>query len=185
MKLLFDFFPVIVFFAAFKLYDIYVATAASIAAAFLQVGIHYVRTRRFERMHLITLVVLAVFGGMTLAFHDDTFIKWKPTIVNWVFAGLLLGGQALGKNGVRALLGEQIALPDRVWRGLNLSWAAFFVFLGLLNIYMAFYYGAGLPAETRQAAWVNFKVFGLLGLTLAFTLAQALFLAKHIKAKDD
>lgn len=185
MKLLFDFFPVIVFFAAFKLSDIYVATAASIAAAFLQVGIHYVRTRRFERMHLITLVVLAVFGGMTLAFHDDTFIKWKPTIVNWVFAGLLLGGHAFGKNGVRALLGEQIVLPDPVWRRLNLSWAAFFVFLGTLNLYMAFYYGPELSAESRQAAWVNFKVFGLLGLTLAFTLAQALFLAKHIKAKED
>lgn len=182
MKLLFDFFPVIIFFAAFKLYDVYVATVASIFAALLQVGIFWWQHRRFERMHVITLAVLAVFGGLTLALHDDTFIKWKPTIVNWVFAGLLLGTQWLGrKNALEHMLGANLALPKPVWNRMNLSWALFFVFLGGLNLYVAFYYALDQSPEARQAIWVNFKVFGLLGLTLAFSVVQALFLARHVQ----
>lgn len=182
MKFLFDLFPVIVFFAAFKLYGIYAATVASIAAAVIQVGAFWLKHRRFERMHVVTLVVLVVFGGLTLALHDDTFIKWKPTIVNWAFAVLLLGSQWLGKkNALEHMLSDNLALPKTVWRNVNVSWALFFVFLGALNLYVAFYYGLDRPADVRQETWVNFKVFGLLGLTLAFTLVQALFLAKHLQ----
>lgn len=186
MKLLFDFFPVLAFFAAFKLYDIYVATAVSIAAAFVQVGLFWLRTRRFERLHIITLVSLVLLGGLTLALHDDVFIKWKPTIVNWVLAGLVLGSQFLGKKTVmERLLGGQLELPPTVWQRVNLSWGFFFLVVGGLNVYVAFFYGADLDAAARQAAWVNFKVFGLLGLTLAFGLAQALFLARHIAPEKD
>lgn len=185
MKLLFDFFPVIVFFAAFKLYGIYAATVASIVAAMLQVAGFWWKHRRFERMHVITLAVLAVFGGLTVLLHDDTFIKWKPTIVNWVFAVLLLGTQWFGrKNALEHMLDGNLTLPKAVWRRMNLSWAAFFVFLGGLNLYVAFYYAPDLAPEARQEIWVNFKVFGLLGLTLAFTVVQALFLAKHVQATE-
>lgn len=182
MKFLFDFFPVIVFFAAFKLYGIYAATVASIIAAVLQVGAFWWKHRRFERMHLVTLAVLAVFGGLTLALHDDTFIKWKPTIVNWVFAALLLGTHWFGKkNALEHMLDGNLSLPKIVWQRMNFSWALFFIFLGGLNLYVAFYYAPDQSPEARQAIWVNFKVFGLLGLTLAFTVVQALFLAKHLQ----
>lgn len=186
MKFLFDFFPVIVFFAAFKIYGIYVATAASIAAAALQVGLFWLRHRRFERMHLFTLAILAVFGGLTLALRDDTFIKWKPTIVNWAFALAMAASQFIGeKSALERMLGAQLALPTAVWRRLNGSWAAFFFVLGLLNIYFAFYYGLDQSEAARQAVWVNFKVFGLLGLTLLFTLAQGVVIAKHLPSDKD
>lgn len=186
MKLLFDFFPVLAFFAAFKFYDIYVATAVSIAAAFVQVGLFWLRTRRFERLHIVTLVSLVLLGGLTLALHDDMFIKWKPTIVNWVLAGLVLGSQFIGeKTMMERLLGNQLVVPKPVWQRVNLSWGLFFLAVGVLNIYVAFYYGQELDAAARQAAWVNFKVFGLLGLTLAFGLVQALFLARHVTPEKD
>ena len=185
MKFLFDFFPVIVFFVVFKLYGIYAATAASIAAAFLQVGGYWLRHRRFERMHVVTLVILTVFGGLTLALHDDTFIKWKPTIVNWAFALILAGSHFIGKKTIlERMLGAQLTLPAPTWARMNLSWALFFAALGALNIYIAFYYGAHLSAPQRQEFWVNFKVFGLLGLTLAFTLIQGLLLARHLNKAD-
>lgn len=186
MKFLFDFFPVIVFFAAFKIYGIYIATAASIAAAVLQVGLFWLRFRRFERMHLFTLAILAVFGGLTLALRDDTFIKWKPTLVNWVFAVVMAASHFIGdKPALERMLGAQLPLPAAVWRRLNLSWVAFFFVLGVLNIYVAFYYGLDLSHETRQETWVNFKVFGLLGLTLLFTLAQGLMIAKYLPTDKD
>lgn len=183
MKLLFDFFPVIVFFAAFKFYDIYVATAASIVAAILQVGGYWFKHRRFERMHVVTLGVLVVFGTLTLVLRDDTFIKWKPTVVNWAFALVLLGSQWIGeKPVVERMLSAQIQLPRAVWRRMNLSWGLFFAAMGLLNLYVAFYYGLDKTVEARQAIWVDFKLFGMLGLTLVFTLIQGLFLAKHVGA---
>lgn len=185
MKFLFDLFPVIVFFVAFKTYGIYVATAASIAAAMVQVGWFWLRHRRFERMHLITLAVLVVLGGLTLALRDDTFIKWKPTIVNWAFAALLLGSHVIGRKPMfERMLSAQMTLPADVWRRMNFSWAIFFLAMGALNVYVAFYYGLDLTKEARDAIWVDFKVFGLLGLTLAFTVLQAVFLAKHLNKEE-
>ena len=184
MKFLYDLFPLLLFFAAFKLYDIYVATAVAIVASFLQVGLFWLKHRRFETMHLITLAVIAVFGGLTLALHDDTFIKWKPTLVYGILAMLVLASQWFGKKTViERMMSAQIALPATVWRRLNLSWGLFFVVLGTANIYVAFYYGLDLDPEARRAIWVNFKVFGLLGLTLLFTVIQAFFMAKHIQEK--
>lgn len=189
MKFLYDFFPLLLFFAAFKLYDIYVATAVAIAASFVQVALYWLKRRRFETMHLVTLGVLVVFGGLTLILRDDTFIKWKPTIVYWILGALVLGSQFIGeKTVIERLLGGQITLPRHVWQLQNLSWAIFFMILGALNLYVAFYYGLELDGDTRQAIWVNFKVFGLLGLTIVFIVLQALTMAKYIQQtpeKDD
>jgi intracellular septation protein len=180
MRLLFDFFPLLLFFAAFKLYGIYIATAVAIIATVVQVAWHWLRTRRVEATHVTTLAVLIVLGGLTLAFHDDTFIRWKPTIVYVVLAALLFASQLTGDiTLLERLLSRQILLPAHVWRRLNSSWGWFFLALGALNLYVAFYYDAGRDPANRLALWVNFKVFGLTGLTAAFVLVQALVMAKY------
>jgi intracellular septation protein len=181
MKLLYDFFPLLLFFAAFKLYDIYIATAAAIVATFVQVGWHWLRTRRFETMHLTTLGVLVIFGGMTLLLHDDTFIRWKPTIAYVILAVIVFASQFVGNTTVlEKMLGTQVTLPQYIWNRLNLSWGIFFLFLGALNLYVAFYYGLDQDSETRLNFWVNFKVFGLLALTVLFVLVQAIVMAKYM-----
>jgi len=186
MKFLYDLFPLLLFFAAFKFYDIYAATAVAIAASFAQVGYFWFRHHRVETMHVVTLAVIAVFGGLTLLLHDDTFIKWKPTLVYWILGALVLASQWFGrKTIVERMMSAQIALPAQVWKRLNLSWGIFFAALGALNIYVAFYYGLDLDAETRQGIWVNFKVFGLLGITLLFVVVQAVFMAKHMQDKPE
>jgi intracellular septation protein len=186
MKFLYDLFPLLLFFAAFKFYDIYVATAVAIVASFLQVGLFWAKHRRFETMHVVTLAVIAVFGGMTLLLHDDTFIKWKPTLVYWILSALVLASQWFGsKTVIERMMSSQIALPALVWKRLNLSWGIFFTVLGAINLYVAFYYGLDRDAATRQEIWVNFKVFGLLGITLLFVVAQAFFMAKHIQTKPE
>lgn len=181
MKLLYDLIPLLLFFAAFKLYDIYVATAVAIVATAVQVGVQWLRQRRLEPMPLVTLGVLVVFGGLTLGLRDDTFIKWKPTLVYWLLAALVLATQWFGRATlVERLLGSQIQLPSAVWARQNLAWGLFFAALGALNLYVAFYFRPDLDAAARQAIWVNFKVFGLLGLTLLFLLVQGVFLARHM-----
>jgi len=186
MKFLFDIFPLLLFFAAFKVYGIYVATAVAIVASFAQVAFYWFRHRKFETMHLITLAVIVVFGGLTLALHNDTFIRWKPTILYWIFAVLVLGSHFVGaKTAMERLLGNQLALNAQVWRYYNLSWGLFFIVAGALNLYVAFFYALDQAENVRQATWVNFKVFGLLGLTLGFAVIQALFLARYFKPADD
>lgn len=177
MKFLFDLFPVVLFFIAFKLFDIYVATAAAIAASFLQIGWLKWKRRKVDTMMWVTLIIIVVFGGATLALHDETFIKWKPTVLYWLF-GIVMGGAELlfRKNLIRAMLGEQVRLPDGVWTRLNWSWAGFFVFMGAANLYVAYHFSTD--------AWVNFKLFGGMGLMLLFVVLQALFLARHIEEKQ-
>jgi|SRR5882672_1985753 len=176
MKFLFDLFPVVLFFVAFKLFDIYVATAVAIAATFLQIGWLKWKRRKVDKMMWVTLVIIVVFGGATLALHDETFIKWKPTVLYWLFAVVLATAElAFRKNLIRAALGEQVSLPDKVWTRLNWSWAGFFAFMGAANLYVAF----NFPTDT----WVNFKLFGGMGLMLMFVIAQALFLARHVEEK--
>lgn len=176
MKFLFDLFPVILFFVAFKLFDIYVATAVAIAATFLQIGWLKWKKRKVDKMMWVTLVIIVVFGGATLALHDETFIKWKPTVLYWLFAAVLAVAElAFRRNLIRAALAEQVSLPDRVWTRLNWSWAAFFAFMGAANLYVAY----NFPTDT----WVNFKLFGGMGLMVVFVIGQALFLARHVEEK--
>jgi len=182
MKFLYDFFPLLLFFAAFKIYGIYAATATAIAASFVQVGFYWYRHRRFETMHLVTLVVIAVFGGMTLVLQDSTFIKWKPTIVSWIFAAALFVSHFVAQRPlVQRLMGSQIELPAAVWSRLNISWALFFFVLGALNVYVAFYYGPDLDPARREELWVDFKVFGITAMTLVFVIAQAFVMAPHLR----
>ncbi|OUU59290.1 MAG: septation protein A [Proteobacteria bacterium TMED61] len=184
MKLLFDFFPLVLFFGAFKLYDIYVATLVAMAASLAQVVFIRIRHQRFETTHLVTLFVILLFGGMTLIFQDDMFIKWKPTIVNWIFAVVVLGSQFIGKRTVlERLLGGQMQMPARIWKKVNVSWGLFFFISGLLNLYVAFYFRTHLDEAARTDFWVNFKVFGLLGLTLAFSIIQMMIVARYISTE--
>lgn len=178
MKLLYDFLPIILFFVAYKIHGIYIATAVAIAAAFLQVGFFWLKFRRFERMHLVSLGLIAVLGGLTLALKDPTFIKWKPTLVNGLFALAFAGSHFIGRQPlVQRMLSKQIELPNPVWTRLNLAWVIFFTVSGLLNIYVAYHFS--------EETWVNFKLFGLLGLTLVFLLGQAVILAKYIPQQNE
>jgi intracellular septation protein len=174
MKFLFDIFPVILFFAAFKLYDIYVATAVAIAAVFLQVGWAWLRQGKVDNMLWMGLGVIVVFGGATLLLHDETFIKWKPTVLYWLF-GAVLAVAALGfrKNLIRAMMERQVTLPEPVWDRLQASWIGFFAVMGALNLFVAYNFSID--------TWVNFKLFGGIGLLLVFVILQALMLAKHIE----
>jgi len=188
MKILFDFFPLILFFAAYKFYGIFAATAVAIIASILQVGIFWVRQRRFETTHLVTLAVIGIFGGMTLIFQDVIFIKWKPTIVEWIFAAMVLGSHLTGRRtALEFMMGSQLKLPPPVWRKVNLGWGLFFLLVGALNLYVAFFFRLDLDSQARTDLWVNFKVFGLMGLTLIFAIVQMLLIAKHIDTseKDD
>jgi len=177
MKFLFDLFPVILFFIAFKLQGIFAATAVAIAASFAQIGWLWLRGRKIDMMLWVSLAIIVVFGSATLLLHDETFIKWKPTVLYWLFASVL-GGSALilRKNLIRSMLGEQIQLPDPAWSKLNFSWVGFFACMGVLNLYVAF----NFPTDT----WVNFKLFGGMGLMLVFVIAQGLFLAKYMEQKE-
>ena len=175
MKFLFDLFPVILFFVAFKVAGIYVATGVAIAATFLQVAWLGLRGRSIDPMLWASLGIIVVFGGATLALQDETFIKWKPTVLYWLFGGTLLGGELFGKNIIRALLKQQLELPDLVWKKLSWSWVGFFVFMGAANLYVAFSYSTD--------AWVNFKLFGSMGLMLVFVLAQGMMLAKYVEER--
>ena len=174
MKFLFDVFPVFLFFVAFKLFDIYVATAVAIAGTVVQVSWLKLSGRKVDLMLWASLAIIVVFGGATLLLQDETFIKWKPTVLYWLFGTVLAGG-VLGfrKNLIRTLLGEQMRLPDPVWARLNWSWVAFFAFMGAANLYVAYNYSTDL--------WVNFKLFGGIGLMLAFVVAQSLVLAKYLQ----
>ena len=174
MKFLFDLFPVALFFVAFKLFDIYTATAVAIGATFLQIGWLKWKRRKVDTMMWISLAIIVVFGGATLALHDETFIKWKPTVLYWLFAAALAGAELLfRRNLVRAMLGEQVHMPDLVWTRLNWSWVGFFTFMGAANLLVAY----NFPTDT----WVNFKLFGFMGLMLVFVVAQALLLSRYVK----
>jgi intracellular septation protein len=177
MKFLFDIFPVVLFFIAFKVYDIYVATAVAMAATFLQIGWMWLRHRKIDNLLWVSLAVIVVFGGATLLLQDETFIKWKPTVLYWLFSAVLaVAVLAFRKNLIRAMMESQVTLPDLVWGRLLASWIGFFAFMGALNIIVAYNFSTD--------AWVNFKLFGGIGLMLAFIVLQALILARHIEKAD-
>lgn len=174
MKFLFDLFPVILFFIAFKIYGIFVATAVAIAGTFLQIGWAWFRHRKVDTMLWVSLVIVTFFGGATLLLQDETFIKWKPTVLYWLFAGILAGGALfMKKNLMKSLLSEQMQLPDVAWTRMNWSWVGFFTFMGFANLAVAYSFSTD--------AWVNFKLFGGIGLMLAFVLVQGMLLSKYIE----
>lgn len=178
MKLLFDLFPILLFFIAFKVKGIFVATAVAIAATVLQIIWSKYKHGKVDTMLWVSFAIIGVFGGATLALHDETFIKFKPSVLYWLFSVILLGSNLLfKKNLMRSLLSEKMALPVRVWNRLNLSWSLFFAVLGFLNLYVAFNYSTD--------AWVNFKLFGFTGMMLVFILAQSAWLAKYIDEKKE
>ncbi len=178
MKLLFDLFPVILFFAAFKLKGIYIATATAIGATMAQIAWVKWRHGKVDVMLWVSFAIITVFGGATLLLHDETFIKWKPTVLYWVFAAVLLFSNLLfRKNLMHALLHEKLSLPMQVWRHLNLSWSLFFAALGVINLYVALNYSTDV--------WVNFKLFGATGLMFVFILVQALVLSKYTEKDQE
>lgn len=173
MKQLLDFQPLVVFFVCYKLYDIYVASGALIAATAVALIVTWLKYRKVEKMTLITFVMVAIFGTLTLVFHNDLFIKWKVTVIYALFSIALLVSQiVLKKPLIQRMLGKEISLPDVVWSRLNTAWALFFMACGLANIYVAFW----MP----QSVWVDFKVFGLTALTLVFTLLSGVYIYRHM-----
>ncbi|BBL34091.1 intracellular septation protein [Nitrosomonas stercoris] len=178
MKFLFDFFPIILFFATFKIYGIYIATAVAIAATVVQIGWVWVRHRKIDNMLWVNFVIIVFFGGATLILQDETFIKWKPTVLYWLFAVvLLIAHKGFDKNLIRAMMKEQVKLPEPVWGKLNASWAVFFSVVGAINLYVAYNYSTD--------TWVDFKLFGLMGLMFVFIIIQAFFLGKYMEKSDD
>lgn len=178
MKFLFDFFPILLFFIAYKLYGIYAATMVAITATFIQAGWFWFKHHRIEKMHIVTLALIVIFGGATLLLKDEMFIKWKPTVLDWLFALAFLGSQFIGKKTlVERIMATAINLPMNIWTRLNLAWAIFFVFLGCINLYVIYNYDTD--------TWVNFKLFGATGLTFAFVIIQALFLARYIQPSSE
>jgi len=178
MKLLFDFFPILLFFIAFKVYGIYVATAVAIVASIAQVAYVYFKNKRVEKMHLITLALIVILGGATLIFQDEAFIKWKPTVVNWGFALVFLGSHFIGKKPIiRRMMDQAISLPSDVWIKLSYMCVLFFIFSGAMNIYVAYQYDTD--------TWVNFKLFGLMGLTFLFILLQGVYISRYLKTSDE
>lgn len=202
-KFLFDLFPVIIFFLAYKLGDaypeatrqllqniglpqptgtndkpgIYLATFIAIIASVLQILWVKLRGHKVETMLWVSLGIIVVFGGATLWLHDESFIKWKPTVLYWLFAAVIFGAAIFGRNVIRGLMNAQMELPDLAWSRLNLSWGAFFAVMGLVNLWVAFNYSTD--------AWVNFKLFGSMGLMLVFVIAQGMMLSKYMDKEEN
>ena len=173
MKFLFDFFPILLFFVAYKIYGIYTATAVAIGASFLQVGAYWLKHKKFENAHLITLAVLVFFGGATILLHDEMFIKWKPSVVNWIFAIVFLGSHFIGnKTIIERMMSKNVTLPAAIWLRLNMSWVVFFIALGAINLVVVY----NFDTDT----WVNFKLFGMLGLTVLFVIAQGIYMSRYM-----
>ena len=203
MKILFDFLPIALFFGMFKYAEghkdwaasvatewlgfmvsggvvglteapVMLATVVVIVATLAQILWLKARGRKVDTMLWISLGLVTVLGSATIYFHSENFIKWKPTVLYWVMGGSLLLGQLLfNKNGIKSVMGAQMTLPDPVWRTVNFSWAGFFAVMGFVNLWVAF----NFPTST----WVNFKLFGGMGLMLVFVLLQAVFLNKYIQ----
>ncbi len=176
MKILIDFFPILLFFGAYKLYDIYIGTGVLMVATIGQMAVIYAMDRKLTMMHKITLALVLGFGALTLALHDERFIKWKPTVLYAAMAiGLAIALWAAKKNFLKLMLGSQLELPDNVWMRLNVIWIAYCAFMSVVNGYVAAYYST--------EAWVNFKLWGYV-FPLAFIIGQGLYIAPHIKPDE-
>lgn len=182
MKFFVDFFPVLAFFIAYfipqdRSQGIYWATAAAIVASLIQVSVMRLIFKKVERMHLVTLFIILILGGATLLLHDKRYIMWKPTIVNWAFGVVFFASQFIGgKNIIQRMMEKNFSAADRIWSVLNLSWVCYFMLMGVINLIVAYNFS--------EQTWVNFKMFGMLGLTIVFAIGQSIFLAKHITIEN-
>jgi intracellular septation protein len=201
VKILFDLFPIILFFVAYQFGashpadasawlaalgitlegdakpGVYLATVVAIAATFMQIAWAWIKYRKIDTMLWVSLALIVVFGGATLLLHDETFIKWKPTVLYWLFAlSLGLAPMLFERNLIRLMMEKNVTLPDAIWTRLNLAWAAFFTLMGIANLWVAMHYSTD--------AWVNFKMFGSLGLMVLFIFGQTLYLSRHIKEEE-
>lgn len=177
MKLLFDFFPVLLFFVVYKLKGIYWATGVLMIASVLQILVLLAAKRKPETTHWITIGLALPLGAMTLLLHNPVFVKWKPTAVNWFLAALFIVTNFVGnKTMIERMMGHALKLPGSIWPRLNLAWAAFFIASGVLNLVVAYTFS--------ENAWVNFKLFGMMGLTMAFAVGQMFVLQKYIVEAD-
>lgn len=206
MKLFFDFLPIILFFGVFKIADmnpesaaryatehlgfvvsggvvgvqeapVLLATVVVMVATLAQIGILLLMRRKVDTMLWVTFGLIVVLGGATVWFHDPTFIKWKPSVLDWAMALALWVSQGLfGKNLLQVLIGQQLELPKAVWQRLNWAWIAFFLLMGIANLYVAYTFSTSV--------WATFKVFGLTGLMLLFMVAQGFYISRHLKDDD-
>jgi len=176
MKILIDFFPILLFFGSYKIYDIYVGTGVLMAATLIQMALIYTLDHKLTVMHKITLALVLVFGALTLLLHDERFIKWKPTVLYAAMAiGLALAVWVWKKNFLKLMLGSQLELPEPIWMRLNLVWVAYCVFMAVINGYVAAYYST--------EAWVNFKLWGY-AFPLAFIVGQGFYIARYLKTDE-
>jgi intracellular septation protein len=190
VKQFIDFIPLILFFIVYKISPqavdilghtfmvggIFSATAMLIASSIVVYGILFIRQGKLEKSQWLTLIACLVFGSLTLAFHSETFLKWKAPVVNWLFALIFAGSHFIGDRLlIQRIMGHALTLPQAIWVKLNIAWIVFFLFCGAANLYVAF---------TYQDFWVDFKVFGSLGMTLIFLIGQGIFLARHIHDAD-
>jgi len=178
MQLFFDFLPIIAFFIGFKFFGIFTATSIAIAISLLLVVVYWFAYRKVSNLQLINLAIITILGGSTLLLHNEMFIKWKPTALNWALALAFLGSQLFTPRPfIQRLLEANIELPRPVWLTLNIIWVIFFSLMGLINIIVAYNFDTN--------TWVNFKLFGILGLTLLFAILQAVYLSKYVKEKSN
>lgn len=174
MAALFELFPIVLFFVIYKLVDIYWATGALITISLIQLAVSGWREHRLKPMPLAVAILAVVLGGATIALHDPAFIKWKFSVVYWLFGGVLIASHFIGKKTlVQRMMEAQISLPRPIWTRLNISWAAFFLLLGSINTWVIY------NLTTDQ--WVDFKFYGVLGATLLFVIAQAFYMTQHIE----
>jgi intracellular septation protein len=178
MKLFLDFFPIVLFFVVFKAYGIYAATSIAIAATVLQIAWMRYKNGKVDTMQWVSLGVIVVFGGATLVTQDETFIKWKPSVLYWLMSVTLWAGYFIFKrNFIQSLMGAQIELPQDIWGRLLHAWAFFFTLMGFINLWVAY----NFDTDT----WVSYKLFGGLGLMLVFVLLQGVFLSRYMKEPEE
>jgi intracellular septation protein len=178
MKFLLDFLPIFIFFILFKFQGIYVATGGFLIASLLQILISFIRYKKVEFIQIMTFLLGSILGGATLLLHNELFIKWKPTLVYWCLAIFFLFSQWYSKaNVMERMLNSQIKLHPSMWKRLNYLWVMFFTTMGLLNLIVIYHFNTDI--------WVDFKLFGLLGLTLLFIILQSCYLNRHLKNPTD
>lgn len=177
MKILFDFFPIVLFFISYKIFNIYYATVVAIIASLIQVLYFRFKYSKYDKMHVINFLLILSLGGATLFFHDLRFIKWKPTGIYWLTSLVFIGSTIFtGKPLLQNILGSNLILPLNIWIKLNWAWAMFLALLGGLNLYIAYNYDTD--------TWVNFKLFGTLSLTILFIILQTIYLSKYLSKKS-